>query len=514
MGEVDVERPGGMKEHRVIFRPVRLGKRRILQRSLGCHVVGRAPPCPDVYDVETLMQGCQKRFLRETPPIDRAVLRRLREFSRWLARKLIRPLELWEIDFEEWLHQAPYPEWRKKEIREAWDNCLRTISKRHFKNKSFGKHEHYVQEGAVFKNARAINSRTDAFKAWSGPFFHALEKKLFATEWFIKHVPVNERPAWLLKKFGQNRQVVATDHSSFEAHVTSEIIMAVEWQLYAYAFRNVLDGGELALLRRALAGTNECAFKDFTVYVRGCRMSGDMCTSLGNGWTNLVVMLYLKQEYGGEDVLNIPGVVEGDDGLFAGYEPSPVQFATVGMTVKQSHFPRAGDAGFCGLMFDEIELKNITDPRDKILRFGWTMSTMMYGKERKLRGLLRAKALSLVYETPHCPILSAMGRAYVRLTHGTQAIYDPTEYTTWWQTFIGVYGLQSDPCMNYTVGPGTRICFERLYGVSVGMQLEIENYFDNLSNISPIDHAAIESLLYRFPQTCQYYQRYTTGSPL
>lgn len=39
-----------------------------------------------------------------------------------------------------------------------------------------------------------INSRSDAFKAFSGPFFKAIEKVVYEMPEFIKHTPVPDRP--------------------------------------------------------------------------------------------------------------------------------------------------------------------------------------------------------------------------------------------------------------------------------------------------------------------------------
>ncbi len=77
---------------------------------------------------------------------------------------------------------------------------------------------------------------------------------------------------------------MATDYTSFEALFTPELMDAVEMQLYDYMLEHVSGGKDtLRLIRRVQLGRNHIDSKYVSVDISGKRMSGEMCTSLGNG---------------------------------------------------------------------------------------------------------------------------------------------------------------------------------------------------------------------------------------
>lgn len=280
--------------------------------------------------------------------------------------------------------------------------------------KSFLKLEPYD----IVKYARTINSRTDRFKVWAGPFAKAIEEKVFALPYFIKHVPVSERPALIasLKKSGL--VYAEWDFSSFEKHFRRKIMEAIEFELYKFMLPQMSDD-DIKFLTGVLGGRNDLHFRLGRATILARRLSGEMFTSLGNGFTNLMLVLFLAQRKG----IHANGVVEGDDGLFAlDGRLSVEDWASLGFTVKEIHYyDDPGKAHFCGMIFsDSFEI--IRDPVRFFQKFGWTHSNIHAG-DPVMRGLLRAKALSVLYETPQCPLIGAAAWRALEVTRGCKPIF-------------------------------------------------------------------------------------------
>jgi len=239
-----------------------------------------------------------------------------------------------------------------------------------------------------------INARSDRFKVLTGPYFKCIERELYQRPEFIKHIPVCERPKYIedyVQRVGG--RYVETDHSAFEAHMTPEIMKAIEFQLYDYMLQYVDKHDVRYHIHQALGGKNVCKFANCTMTVRGGRMSGDMCTSLGNGFTNLMIMNYVCSKLGSK----CTGVVEGDDGLFVveGRVPTVEDFSPVGFELKLAERLTPAESHFCGMIYAEGTYENIIDPSALLCKFGWSTSQQRMGGERTRLGLLRAKALSL-----------------------------------------------------------------------------------------------------------------------
>lgn len=321
-----------------------------------------------------------------------------------------------DLSISTWLDSTDYPEWRKQQLREAADSLGgETPSGPDLVCKSFMKKEHYWN---CYKYPRAIKSRTDRAKVFVGPAFKAIESVVFQHPSFIKHISVKDRPKYISDKLARWGHWYQTDYTSFEASFCPDFLRVCEIVLYSHM---LVHFPELArFISQMLSGRNKCHFRHATVSVDGRRMSGEMCTSLGNGFTNLVLFLFLVSEKNGR----CDGVVEGDDGLFGcTVSLSAADFAQLGFIIKIDELDELLKGSFCGLMMTR-KLTSMTDPRKVLLRFGVSLSPVALGSRNARRGLLRAKALSLLYEHPRCPILTALASRYVALTEGVAAIFD------------------------------------------------------------------------------------------
>jgi hypothetical protein len=424
--------------------------------------------CLDSNDSETVKCAFKKRLLRDLPP---AIDHFYNDFAVFVKKFVVTNFHtIQPMSFEEWLESTTYNDARKLELRTAFDSLRGSRpSKRQCSHvDSFVKGESYMQ----WKHARMINSRCDAFKVWSGPFFKALEEMVYQLPYFIKHTPVPDRPALIssLKQAGQ--RYFATDYTAFESHFTPDLLHSCECILYEYCF----PGPDGLLLSKVISGDNHMRTRSGVhAKVTGRRMSGDMCTSLGNGFTNLMLALYIAHKKNG----NISGFVEGDDGIFAcDFELNAQDYLDCGFTIKIEEVNDPCEASFCGMVFTESG-EIIKDPRKFVQNFGWTQSFLSAGP-RIMDELLRAKALSSIYETPQCPVVGAIARYALKVTQGVTPRFVDDGYHVVPVTDPGAYHPSID----------TRVLFEKLYHVSIDSQLRIEYLasigdFDAISIIMP-----------------------------
>lgn len=465
--------------------------------SLGCHVEGACLPFPDTDDVRSNIQGAVHRFLRRVPPADPILLSRLAMFVRRFVVEHFAPLaQDTDLSLETWLASTTYNEVRKNQLRRTYvDLMQRGIGSIDLTNKSHCKPEFYTE----YKNPRMINSRSDEFKVIFGPICKAMESVVYGLQLnghcaFIKHVPVAERARHIIEcLYSPNARYIETDHTAFEAHFTPDVMNACELPLYEHLMSLLPQSRALtALVRRALSGKNKCVFRGFTTTCNGVRMSGDMCTSLGNGFTNLMMVLFACAEHGS----HCDGFVEGDDGVFAvsGVIPGKDYYERLGMELKMEIREDLGTTTFCGIVCDTTVRDNLISPAENLCKFGWTFSAMKL-QPKHHRGLLRAKAMSLLFEAPSCPIVKSLALYGLRVTSDCEIIRDARN--SWWedQVLATLSNPRARELALAPIDPKSRIVVERVFGISIDAQIAVEHYLDSKSDISPLSHPIITDLM-------------------
>jgi len=469
-------------------------------------------PEPDPADPMTVAAGVCKRFAFAPPVPNPEKLERLRVFVRKFVRSNFDPLPYdSDTSVGTWLESTPYPAWRKEELKLAWEKCNGILKKEDYVCKSFVKDETYPE----FKHARGINSRTDAFKCKVGPVFRLIEQVVYKHAAFIKKVPVHKRPEYIMNRLKQvGARYFATDYTAFEALFIKELMVVCEFELYEYMTQNLPEFEEFnALCHEVLAGTNKCDYKSFSVKLNATRMSGEMCTSLGNGFSNLMFMLFLCEEVGSTYV---EGVVEGDDGLFviSGPAPSTADFEELGLVIKLQECETIEEASFCGIIFDPNDQQNLRDPMRVLTTFGWTSRQHVCSGTKKKKALLRCKALSLAHQYPGCPIIQSLAQYGLRVTS------DVGNYSTWKiinGKSINEYqrGILMDAMINpikpARIGMGSRLLVERMFGVPVEDQIRYEHYLEGLSSIQPLSAGVLEH--YLRPVWGDYWRQYVIRRP-
>jgi len=251
-------------------------------------------------------------------------------------------------------------------------------------------------------------------------------------------------------------------------------------------------------IKKGLTGKNVCKFKNFTVKVNGVRMSGDMCTSLGNGFTNLMVVEYIASLKGGE----CRALVEGDDGLVtSNVELCDDDFTKLGFEIKINRYDRIEQTSFCGLVVSR-ENTIMYDPIKLLTNFPWSHSRQAFGRKVKKLGLLRAKALSLIYELPRCPIATAIGLRYEELTRSVMPIFPDDVWSRW---RISMW----DSAKVEPISESIRVDFELKYGIPVSMQKIIEDEIMR-STLDRLGDWAVRELLSTSGDSVDFWSRCVT----
>lgn len=181
----------------------------------------------------------------------------------------------------------------------------------------------------------------------------------------------------------------------------------------------------------------------------------------------------------GYNYMDIKGVVEGDDGLFAfpGEVPSAELYSALGFEIKIGTVVDVGHASFCGLWYD-TECKNIIrDPKRFLMKFQTFNSSSMRGGYKCMMKLLRAKVLSAICESPKCPVIWAFLKRMELLTRDFQPNFEAQRWISDQLT------PQLIERAKRLLGPpplSTRLLFADEFGIPVDSQLAIEKEFENL----------------------------------
>ncbi len=380
------------------------------------------------------------------------------------------------LSFEDWLESTDYSMKRKDEIRSALEGeCQDTKVHKRYRVDTHVKDEFYEEA----KPLRLINARNDYAKAILGPVIKTIEKRVCKLKWFIKYVPVFERPAVLQSVLDRpGIHYACTDYTSFEAQFVPSVMRALERPLYRRMTVNY-DQHQLFMwiFDHVLTGTNELnVCKYFSATLQGVRMSGEMDTSLANGWCNLVLFMFVLWSKGVDitDLIDICGFVEGDDGLFAlpsRLLPSCDDYTSLGFVIKIIIVEQLNLASFCGNIFSPGDDIVVTDPIKMLSKLGWCSRKYIGAGHAVQMALLRAKALSLVHQFNGCPILSAVGRRIVELTREVRFRKDflQNAFNEYERQFI----VEELPPVKYP-GEQTRYIVEELYNITISQQKEIE----------------------------------------
>jgi len=447
-----------------------------------------AAPFHSSDDTHTVIAGAFKRFVRRSPEIDEALLDKFSAFvSSYIKRTFVPIPSDSDTSVATWLDNTNYPLWRKNELLKDHQEYMLTeglASARDKKCKSFRKWEFYPSK----KHARVINSRTDRFKWLVGPIFKLIEKDMFSLPDFIKKVSIAERPKYIHDRlYRLGAKYYATDFEGYESLFVPELMRVCEMQLYEYMTRDLPEGREwFNLVSETMCGENLCEFRNFIMKVRGKRMSGEMCTSLGNSFTTLMTLLFVAQE----SSVSIISQIEGDDSLncVEGGNLDESLFERLGFRAKIESYDNIYEASFCGIIFTEEAMHNLTDPADVLGTFGWMPMKYARSSRKKCLALARCKALSFAHQYPGCPIVDAMAHHVLRLTRSFDCrhILEARGMNMWERDQLREALSDKGIVSRGPTKPhiSSRLLVESKFGIPCSLQICIEDYFNNSASLA------------------------------
>lgn len=397
-------------------------------------VTGLAPCVPEANDPNSVFDAMLNRLLRKLPDAPAGMNRLFRQHCRAFFRANFKPvprahfLSIKDL-FYWWLEsRKQYSRKRVEQLRDLWDNVRnRVLRAKDRIVKMFIKHESYETP----KHPRAICSRSDAYKCFSGPWIALIEKFVYdESPFFIKHIPVAQRANFVGRLAEKGNTFLSTDFSSFELHANAAIQETCEHQFYSWMLSEIPEAKEFLDIHKHVCTADQTIINKFWNFViPACRMSGETSTSLGNGITNLCLVTFVVRQMGGK-VLD--AVVEGDDGLFVmnGHVPTEKEFAHFGLDVRLQASHDLSEAGFCSMYFVETPQGRVMmrGPDEKIVKLAWSLSPSRFGNDRVLKSLLRATALALGCELGKCPIFWIIAKMMINETTGVEPKFDSDGY--------------------------------------------------------------------------------------
>lgn len=431
---------------------------RDMGRTLPAFVSGVAFWKPEI-SPESVELSLRKRLYHKPPTPNHAILSRLRAFVHKWCRDNLKPLDRIKT-FDEWIEETHYSQKRKQQLRLLRERVTEEDVFR-AKVKCFVKDEFYSKP----KAPRMISSREDKAKVILGPIFSSMEDIIYALPPFVKGLTSQQRVEKIHNMFG-DRPVYVTDYSSFETHFHRKMMDVVEMQVYKRLLERYPN--ELRLVR-VIRGNNHLVSKYFTGTLEAVRMSGEMNTSMGNGISNYLFMLFAARELGVE-VRNM--IVEGDDGLVElDADLSEELFEKMGLEIKLAP-ARACEASFCGCVYDPVTLHNFGHPLDLLAKIGWGDKQSSSYSARRRTELLVAKVYSAIAEFPGVPIVwkfcSLVLKNFRNITYARAMKYIDYYRTTLCQ----LSDVVVEPTLN------DRLWFAHLTGLSPVDQEKIEREFD------------------------------------
>lgn len=479
--------------------------------SLGVHCLQGVLCVPQANGTLNQECGLGYRLCRKMPEVDKKELRKFRGFVRFALAVLFPQRISPDYDFSVplWLSKTHYPLWRQMDLLRVLPDIPLILTWKFFKSygmcKAFIKLENYtggtIYEWGTYKPPRIISSRTDHVKVAVGPIIKAIEESVYKLRYFVKHVPIPDRPSYLQSNvYSSGCRYMSSDFTSFECGFTPAFMACCEFALYKYMLKDCpVQLQSIKAFQEQCVSVNRVHCKNVSCYMQCRRQSGEMTTSLGNGFTNLMLTAFMLRDV--VDIRHLKCVVEGDDGLFAiPYEwrdlVSPDRYAKLGFIIKSEWSDQLSEASFCGLIYDEEDRINITNPIDEILSIGWSMGQNVYSNDKRLKDLLVAKTYSLAYEYSGCPIIYKLARWLSRV-NGLKFNFQLLQSSSWsnWEREKMSMMLNDKRSLDQMLArePSirSRLLMERVFGVSVSDQMAFERYFDSLDKLCPIDIPAI-----------------------
>lgn len=349
---------------------------------------------------------------------------------------------------------------------------------------SFIKREFYE----TVKEPRIINGRPDLFKAIVAPYIKLIEHQVIYNEHFIKGKQPDDVANRLRQIHTKFNYVFETDYSSFEGSFSRFIMKRCEWKLFHYMLQNnpeILKLIKPIYFNDSHLHLGTAGRYNATAHFKGSRMSGDMWTSLGNGFTNMMILLYVikksvpKRQW---SQAQFDFIVEGDDGFFGvNHQINLALVRELGFNLKVKSSTDINETSFCGI--HPTDNAFMADFWRLIEKFGWSHDEQIiqnYGSHETPREkqLMRSKALSLLAFAKGNPILQPLAVKILELTDSTTIRWKDFD---WWER--NTFDLLSDTIKPIDITQSSREYYQHYYGISINDQLDIEDLISRQTNL-------------------------------
>jgi len=441
------------------------------------------PFCSDPQNETNLCAAFRKRLGPVRPKVNRRKLHRLGKFVQHYLVANFTPLPYMPFSDaleESWLdHCDHYNQARKDTFRRRFsefkDRGYR-LWERDYQGESFIKKEFYPDP----KPPRFINSRSDIFKAALGPYIKAIEDQVYKDPHFVKGQPIDQLPQKLIKLKPWN-YILETDYTSFESSFNRYYVQEVELRMFRYFLQNnpdVLALVEATYIRNGQERIQVMSNPKYQIRITGCRMSGELWTSLANGFSNLMNMLFLCAE----KHLRVDGYVEGDDGLFGLDSPSltPQDFADLGFSIKMEYENQVQFTTFCGNTFSDESMKLLVNP-ENIGRLFWTCNPQyLRSKNHTLDSLFKAKAQSLYVTGRYTPVAGILAYRTLLKYQNVQSC----ETHQYWRHEIQEM-FKNIPLVQPVINYHDRVLYSWKFGLPISDQLLLETLISKLDLNQP-----------------------------
>lgn len=449
------------------------------------------------------VRGLMKRVIHNVN-FDRALAFGLKTFTKRFLKQHYKPLPHVPITIENldlnWLDNASqYTLKQKQRFRDLlteFNNNSKSVDVytqyrrgRLYRCKSFIKREFYAE----LKEPRIINARPDLFKAIVAPYIKLIEHEVLYNKHFIKGKRPHEIAARMSEIRKQYTYIAETDYSSFEGSFSQSFQDCVERQLFKYMLVNnpiiadIVDHVFTHRNKMTLATSKQFKFK---AACPGSRMSGDMWTSLANGFTNMILFLYVvkkslsRRHYKPDNAATrYDYIVEGDDGFFGtNFRLNFDVVQRLGFRLKVHYANNINDLSFCGICVGPEGLP-VPDFWRQLEKFGWEFDENVINrytdKSTKYEmELMRAKALSLLASAPGNPIIQPLCVKVLKLTE--HITVRPKSYDFWDREVLRIHDYTPTPA---PITLRMREFYEQRFGVSITEQQYIEDIINNATSL-------------------------------
>lgn len=444
------------------------------------------PLYPNFHEPSAFILGALKRVVH--PVItDRETLDEFRGFVTSFIHKHFKPVQRLENTHDEldrfWLDNSDYTLREKEAFHEDLERFLQNGPCKNFLHcSSFLKREFYQD----IKFPRTINSRSNQFKTVFAPLTKLIEQQVYSVlnKHFVKGKNKQDVVPRLIELTQQFNHIYETDYSSFEGSFSTEIMLACEYQLFRFMSKD--NPFHHSMFKKVYHTPNHlhfrCDHRKGHIIVPGSRMSGEMWTSLANGFTNAMLFLFAVKKTQ-KTFKRFDYLVEGDDGLLStNFELDTNPITNLGFRLKIQAEEHFNQVNFCGINVCGGQF--IPDIPRRYAKFAYTLDVGASQSKKRASELALARALSLAYESSGVPVLQSLAHAYIRLHSNAKRDRRHLDWYQRYRTPMDIFENDFDAGKLFRkVSPNVRQFVEKKFGITIERQIQLETFYDSICEV-------------------------------